>query len=233
LSPRYQSPHFNTTEKHGFFATGALNVRMVDVWRLYERFAREFDRDRGNSLRERSYLDAIAAQIAPGTSILDLGCGTGEPIARYFIERGCHVTGVDAAPAMLAISRQRLPKAAWIEADMRMLALDRRFDAIIAWDSFFHLDQDEQRAMFPIFERHIAPNGLLLFTSGPQAGVAIGNLYGEELFHASLDPDDYRALLVSSGFRVLRHVIEDSECGGHTIWLAQAISGDRGMRYSK
>jgi cyclopropane fatty-acyl-phospholipid synthase-like methyltransferase len=100
--------------------------------------------------------------------------------------------------------------------------LERRFDAIIAWDSFFHLSQDEQRAMFPVFQRHIAPNGILLFTSGPRADEHVGTMYGEELLHASLSPDEYRALLARSGFRVLHFAPEDPKCGGHTVWLAQA-----------
>jgi SAM-dependent methyltransferase len=195
---------------------------MTEIWRFYQRHAHRFDRERGKSLIERPYLDAVTSRIEPDASILDLGCGTGEPIARHFIEHGYAVTGVDAAPAMIALCRRRFPEATWIEADMRSLALDRRFDAIVAWDSFFHLDQDEQRAMFPVFERHIAPRGALLFTSGPHAGTAIGCMYGEDLFHASLAPDEYRALLAATGFRVLQFVPEDPKCGGHTIWLAQA-----------
>lgn len=195
---------------------------MTDVWRFYQRHAETYDRERGQSLMERPYLDSVTSHLRPGGAVLDLGCGTGEPIARYFIERGYDVTGVDAAPAMIALCRPRFPDATWIEADMRSLALERRFDAIIAWDSFFHLAQDEQRAMFPVFQRHITPNGVLLFTSGPRAGEANGHLYGEELFHASLAPDEYRTLLASCGFSVLRFAPEDPNCGGHTVWLAQA-----------
>jgi hypothetical protein len=33
---------------------------------------------------------------------------------------------------------------------MRSLTLGRRFGGILAWDSFFHLRQDDQRRMFPI-----------------------------------------------------------------------------------
>ena len=117
---------------------------------------------------ERPYLDMVASHLQPGARVLDLGCGSGEPLARYFIEHGYDLTGVDAASSMIALCRKRFPQAEWIEVDMRGLALGRRFGAIIAWDSSFHLDQDEQRAMFPVFQRHIEPGGVLLFTSGPK-----------------------------------------------------------------
>jgi SAM-dependent methyltransferase len=197
---------------------------MTDVWPFYQRHAARFDRERGKSLIERPYLDAVTSRLQPGAGVLDLGCGTGEPIAWHLIDQGYDVTGVDAAPAMTALCRQRFPQATWIEADMRGLALGRRFDAIIAWDSFFHLDQYEQRAMFPVFQQHIASGGMLLFTSGPQAGIAIGSMYGEDLFHASLDPGEYESLLEAAGFRVLRFQPEDPKCGGHTVWIAQQDS---------
>ncbi len=198
---------------------------MTDVWRFYERFANEWDRDRSKpcqGLMERRYLDEVTSRLSPGARVLDLGCGTGEPIVRYLLDSGFNVTGVDAAPAMIAICKKRFPHGTWLEADMRSLALGQRFDAIIAWDSVFHLDQDEQRRMFPVFQQHIAPGGFLLFTSGPEAGAAFGTMYGEALFHASLAPDEYRQLLARSGIRVLLYSPEDPDCGKHTIWLAQA-----------
>src|SRR5262249_37387416 len=121
----------------------------------------------------------------------------------------------------IAICKERFPDLLWIEADMRTLDLGRRFQAILAWDSFFHLRRDEQRAMFPVFARHIDAGGVLLFTSGPDDSEAIGDLYGHELYHPSLAPDEHRALLSQCGFKVLRHSVEDPEAGGHTVWLAQ------------
>jgi SAM-dependent methyltransferase len=194
---------------------------MTEVYALYDRIAKDFDRDRSRSLMEAAYLREVLSRLDRGACILDLGCGSAEPIARFFIDNGCQLTGVDAAPAMIALCRARFPAASWLVQDMRTLALDQRFDAILAWDSFFHLSADDQRRMFPIFEAHIAPRGLLLFTSGPCAGVAIGDLYGHALFHASLDAEEYEQLLTRHGFDVLLHRVEDPDCGRHTVWLVQ------------
>ena len=75
--------------------------------------------------------------------------------------------------------------------------------------------------MFPIFKKHAAPNAALMFTSGPSYSEVIGSLWGEPLYHASLDEAEYRSLLNDNGFHVVSHVVEDPNCGRHTIWLAQ------------
>ena len=92
---------------------------------------------------------------------------------------------------------------------------------MIAWDSFFHLTPDAQRAMFPIFAMHCEPAAALLFTSGPQHGEVVGVLEGDALYHASLSPEEYRLLLRRNGFKVRRHLSEDPSSGDRTVWLAQ------------
>jgi SAM-dependent methyltransferase len=192
--------------------------RIID---LYQRRAANWDADRGRSLFERPWLDRFLALVPRGGAVLDLGCGSGEPIARYFIDGGYSVTGVDSSPALISLCTERFAGHTWTVADMRSLDLGRRFDGVVAWDSFFHLTPDDQRGMFRSFGSHVAERGALLFTSGPAHGVAIGSFHGEPLYHASLDVDEYRSLLEQSGFDVVAHVVEDPACGGHTVWLAQ------------
>jgi SAM-dependent methyltransferase len=188
---------------------------------LYERHAHSWDKDRSRNLFEKPWLDKFLALLPPRGSILDIGCGSGEPIARYFRDAGFALTGVDSSSAMIGLCSSRLPDQTWIVADMRTLSLDRRFNGVLAWDSYFHLREEDQRSMFQVFSRHAAPNAALMFTSGPRAGVAMGTYQGELLYHASLDPDEYRALLDARGFEVVSHVAEDRESGGRTIWLAR------------
>ena len=188
---------------------------------MYERHARAFDRLRGRQLVERDWLARFLAQVPPAAALLDLGCGMGEPIAKHLIGQGFVVTGVDSSPTLIALCRDRFPSHDWQVAEMRGLALGRRFAGILAWDSFFHLAHDDQRAMFATFAAHASPGAPLLFTSGPAHGIAIGTFEGEPLFHASLAPEEYRALLDAHGFDVLDHRAEDIGCGGHTVWLAR------------
>ncbi|HWV52844.1 class I SAM-dependent methyltransferase [Pseudorhodoplanes sp.] len=190
---------------------------------IYERHAKAYDRLRRRSLLERTWLDAFAELLPAGGSVLDLGCGMGEPIARYLIERDYAVTGIDSSADLIALCRDRFPEQTWLVADMRALSLHRAFDGVIAWDSFFHLTADHQRRMFAVFRDHAAPHAALVFTSGPARGEAIGEFQGEALYHASLDPAEYRALLDAHGFRLVRHLAEDKACGGHTVWLAQRM----------
>ncbi len=201
-----------------------MTARPEDIAGIYERKAREFDAVRSRALFERAWLERFAALLPEKASVLDLGCGHGEPIAAWLIAQGHRITGMDTAPSLLALCRQRFPTQDWIEGDMRKVALPRHFDGVVAWDSFFHLSFDDQRAMFARFRAHAAPNAALMFTSGPAHGEATGDHAGEALYHASLSPEEYRALLAANGFDVMAHTANDPDCAGHTVWLAQRKS---------
>lgn len=145
----------------------------------------------GNRLMEADWLDRFRSLLPCCPTVLDVGCGIGEPMGRYLIEQGCSLTGVDSAPEMITICESRLPRQTWRVADMRSLSLDQVFNGILAWDSFFHLCHDDQSRMFPVFRAHAAPRAVLMFTSGAAHGEAMGTFEGEPLYHASLDSAEY------------------------------------------
>lgn len=194
-----------------------------DIIGLYERHAHHWVTDCGRTgvSFEKPWLDRLIAALPAGNDILDIGCGSGEPIADSLIAQSYNVTGVDSSPTLISLCRERQPEHRWLVADMRKLALGRRFAGLIAWDSFFHLTCDDQRHMFPIFRAHAAQGAGLLFTSGPRHGEAVGEFHGDPLYHASLAPDEYHALLAGNGFDVVQFVPEDPACGGRTVWLAR------------
>ncbi len=192
---------------------------------LYSRRASDLDADRCRTLFERPWLDAFLAHVPPAGTVLDLGCGSGEPIARHLIEQGRRLTGVDASPGLIDLCRRRFPGHDWRVADMRGFEGGEVFDGVIAWHSLIHLAPEDQPAMFALFARRLRPGGALLFTSGSKHGETVGDWRGEALYHGSLSLGDYRAALDEAGFDLLRHVSGDPGCGGATVWLARRRGG--------
>lgn len=193
---------------------------------LYSRRALEFDADRTKTLFERPWLDAFLKHVPPWGNVLDLGCGSGQPMARYLIEQGRRVTGVDAAPDLIALCRERFASQEWVVADMRDLDLGRTFDGVLVWHSAIHLTPDAHRGMFAVYRRHVRPGGVLMFTSAPEGGEWVGEWRGEPLYHGGLSSKACEAALDAAGFEVLAHRINDPDCGGATVWLARRRVSD-------
>lgn len=190
---------------------------------IYERHALTWDTDRSHGeWNDKGWHDRFIACLPPGAMVLDLGCGSGMPVAFHLAQHGLRVTGVDTSPTLITLCRQRMPEHKWIVAAMQALALPQRFDGLLSWDSFFHLTPDHQRTMFTVFAAHAAPGALLLFNTGPTQGEILGDYQGEPLYHASLDPAEYQRLLDQAGFALLTHTVEDPTAGGRTVWLAQS-----------
>ncbi len=188
---------------------------------VYDRQAGAYDRSRSRALFEEGWLARFAARLPPGGRVLDLGCGGGEPIARWLMDAGFAITGVDVSPAMLEIARARWPAGDWRAADMRALDLGARFDGIVAWDSFFHLAPEAQRACIARMAAHLVPGGVLLLTVGPDAGEAQGSVGGEPVYHASLAPADHATCLDRNGLRLTGFLAEDEDTDRHSVLMAR------------
>jgi len=189
----------------------------------YERHAMAWDEDRSRGAwNDKPWLDRFIAMLAKGASVLDLGCGSGNPVARHMAAQGLRITGVDSSPKFISLCRSRLPAHTWIVGDMRTLSLKQWFQGILAWDSLFHLTPADQRRMFDVFREHAAPCTALMFNAGPSHGEAIGSYRGDPLYHASLDPAEYATLLEGIGFKIVAHVANDPQAGGRTVWLARS-----------
>ncbi len=188
----------------------------------YEKIADWFDDVRLRDLvLERSYLEMVAALTKPNGKILDLGCGMGEPVTKYFIDKGFQVTGVDGSHKMIEKARHYVPQATFLVSDIRYLNLEAKFDAIILWHSLIHLPHEDQQSLFTRLKAFIKPRGILAFTSGHEAGEEWSNNGGQNLYHASLSPAEYQELLESHHFDLITHKIKDADCGDSTVWVSK------------
>jgi SAM-dependent methyltransferase len=207
------------------------DVNLKEIWSrtrdVYQRRAERFDAERSKILFELKWLERFESLLPEKAEILDLGCGSGEPISQFFIERGFSLTGIDYAEPMIEIARQRYPESRWLVADMRSLNLETRFHGIIAWHSFFHLNPAEQPPTLELMARHLKPGGILMLTVGHEAGEVVGHVGGEKVYHSSLSPEEYQKELKQLGIEIVEFVLEDPECDFTTVLLAQKGFSDR------
>lgn len=101
--------------------------------------------------------------VVPG-SLLDVACGTGQHLAT-FRTRIDDVAGVDVAPRMLEVARERLgPDVPLRHADMRRFDLGRTFDVVTClFSAIGHVrDEGDLDAAVAAMARHVAPGGVLL-----------------------------------------------------------------------
>ena len=198
---------------------------------VYQRRAARFAAERDSSLKyEREALERFTAALPPGGRVLDLGCGTGTPVSAYLLDHGFAVTGLDAAPAMLAIAREELPEGRWVLGDIRDLdgvaaLAGETFDGVLSWHGSFHLTRDEQRAALPAICARVRQGGALMLTAGPEDGEVTGTVGGETVYHAILAPDEYDRILHGQGFA---EVSMFEAAGGATVLLATGRSGGAG-----
>jgi SAM-dependent methyltransferase len=152
--------------------------------------------------RERDYLDALLEGFPVPSRVLDLGCGTGRPIAERVLALGHDVTGVDQAEALLALARARFPTARWVHAAIEDFAPSDTFDAIVCWDALFHIERERHAELFARFASWLRPGGRLMLTFGGSDHPAFHDtMFGETFFYDSHPPETALALLDAAGFR--------------------------------
>jgi SAM-dependent methyltransferase len=177
--------------------------------------------------------------VGAGTSILELGCGTGR-VTHPLIALGHPVAAVDESPEMLAHVRG----AETVRATIQGLSLGRRFGAVLLASHLINADAGTRSAFLAACRRHVADDGCVIVQQHPpewfsaatetedtRDGVVyrlrdvsrpapdlltatveyvVGDRYWTQTFTATrLDDAELDASLAAAGLRLDRYLTED------------------------
>lgn len=129
----------------------------------WERVAGKYDSTWATSTRQ--FIEPLldAADVSPGLSLLDVGCGPGY-VSAAAAERGAKPIGLDFSSEMIAISKQRWPNIQFREGDAQNLPFDdKTFDRVVANFALLHVANPE-RAIAEA-RRVLRSNGRFAFTT--------------------------------------------------------------------
>ena len=105
---------------------------------------------------------------APGSRILDLGCGTGLELGYYYeMVPTALVTGIDLAPGMLEALRKKFPEKALTLIQGSYFDVpfqENAFDAAVSVESLHHFTKAEKIPLYAKLRRALKPGGFFILT---------------------------------------------------------------------
>lgn len=114
-----------------------MTVDRRDVTEHFDRLAEDYDAWKEKASYYYGLLADIYRGIIPeGSSVLEIGCGTGTLLAKVRPALG---VGVDISPKMIAIAAARHPGLRFLVADAAALRLPETFDYVMIPDVIEHL----------------------------------------------------------------------------------------------
>lgn len=140
-------------------------------------------------------------RLPRSAAILDIGCGSGVPIAQALAEDGFSVWGVDASPSLISAYRRNLPDMpAACEPAQESPFFHRTFVGVVSIGLVFLLDEDDQRKLLTNVANVLEPGGRFLF-SAPREVCRWKDTLTDRA-SMSLGADAYAAHLISVGLRL-------------------------------
>lgn len=169
----------------------------------YDQIAASYSEDR-EKFDNWNELNDFCDLIPADARVLDVGCGTGIPIAKYLVERNYALVGIDLSLEMIAAARKNVPRAEFFR--MNMIDLDlptASFDGLVACYSLFHVPREQHRRIFELFRDVLKPSGCMLVSIGSSDWEGTEEYYGVEMYWSHYSPEQTAAIISDCGFRLI------------------------------
>ncbi|MDQ2652695.1 MAG: methyltransferase domain-containing protein [Chloroflexota bacterium] len=168
-------------------------------------------------VRER-YVTLLHDQISPGVAVLDLGCGTGVPIARA-LAGPYRVTGVDGSARSIELARQNVPHATFLQADMTQVKFPpASFAAVISSYAIIHVPRAEHQALLQRIASWLQPGGLLIATMGAMESEGVEEDWlGAPMYWSHFDAETNQQLVANAGFEMVEATLDAADEDGQPV----------------
>jgi cyclopropane fatty-acyl-phospholipid synthase-like methyltransferase len=170
------------------------------------------------------WVQRLLDELAPGSRVVDLGCGPGEPATRLLAEQH-RVCGVDGSAVQLRLAQRAAPTAQFVRADMTRFRLrPGSVDAVASFYALGHIPSDQHSPLLAAISEWLRPGGMLL-TSAPltPGDDTDGDWLGVPMFFGGIGQDATRRAVDDAGLVVETwEVVEEDEGDGRSVeflWL--------------
>jgi cyclopropane fatty-acyl-phospholipid synthase-like methyltransferase len=196
----------------------------------YDRIGPRYREWSAGSPNRLAYVDRVLARLRPGSTVLDLGCGPGEPATRRLSELH-RVVGVDISGGQLRLAKAAAPRAAFARADIAELAVHpASLDAVVSFFALGHLRPESYAPLFSAVGGWLRPGGLLV-TNAPLRpdSMVDPDWMGVPMYFGGLGERATRAAVAAAGLVVeSSEIVAEDERDGHVahfLWITATKPG--------
>ncbi|MFI9725847.1 class I SAM-dependent methyltransferase [Streptomyces sp. NPDC102359] len=173
---------------------------------VFDALGSDYEKAFASSSAHRASLNWLLERLSPGSTVLDVGSGTGRPTAAALAGAGHRVLGVDVSPVMVEIAARQVPEAEFRCEDVRRMPLpEGSYDAVCVYFALLQMNRAEQTELVRRLAAAVRPGGLLVLATVPLDVEEFDGVFmGRPVRVTSFAAQDVTALVREAGLTVER-----------------------------
>lgn len=155
------------------------------------------------------WLKKLLYRLSPGSVVLDLGCGSGDP-ADVEIAKAHAITGVDISQTQIALAREKVPSGQFLHADVGTITFSgASFDAVISFYTLEHLPRTEHGTIIRRIYQWLREGGyFLISTEAGEVEETVSKWLEVPMYFSCFDPETLKRMVQDTGFEIVETTIE-------------------------
>ena len=175
------------------------------VSRGYTKISEKYHKQR-HIYPNRYLLLKFIKNLPKNSKVLDLGCGAGIPVAKFLVNGGYRVAGIDFSDGMLKLARKNVNEAKFIKMDMTKIRFPYNyFDGAVSFYAIIHVPREKHKIIYKSLHKILKHNALMMINaSGTKEWEGTSSDYfGVPMFWSSYSPNKTLGIIKDAGFDII------------------------------
>ena len=188
---------------------------------IYDKVGSTYDSLRSENIGVKDILHEVNI-MGSEIKVLDLGCGTGHPIAKVISPIVMEYCGIDNSQPMLDAYLKNVPNADCRLLDMSDIdQISGKWDFIFSWGAICHLPLEFQKKTMMAVSNLLKPEGCFLFTGGKEVDECTGKVGEYTVYHYSMGESAYKKFLSDQGMDFIKASFSE---GSNYVYVFKKIT---------
>jgi cyclopropane fatty-acyl-phospholipid synthase-like methyltransferase len=192
----------------------------------YDKVSEVYRSDDDNDAKRTRWCRRILELCPNSKTALDIGCGCGIPVCKYFSEHGLQTVGIDISQRQIARAKKLASQATYICNDY-LRTDDSQYDIITAFYSIIHIDRTLHKRVFKKIYNQLSESGMAIVTVGHDKWEGYEDNWlgveGAKMYWSHYAVDTYHELLNTMNFNmILDEFIPEGNSGHHNLWIQKS-----------